>query len=482
MVSKDYIVPLILCGGSGSRLWPASRKSFPKQFLSFCSKGNNSLLQDTVERILELKNIESPILICNEEHRFIVAEQMRNININPKSILLEPFAKNTGPAIILSALKSLEDGKDPILVVLSSDHKINNNSKFITALNEGIKNAKQEKLVTFGVIPQYPETGYGYIKSHTCLNNKEIKGHKILEFVEKPNLKNAKKFLADSRYSWNSGIFIFKASKILNEIKKYKPEVYYQCKESLINNIKDNDFIRINKDSFEKCPNISIDNAVMEKTEDGIIIPLDVGWSDIGHWKAIWENSQKDKNGNVSKGKTLIQDSKNCYFRSENRLIVGTGLKDLIVVETNDAILISNINKTQEIKNIVHKLNTDYKDEATKHKKIFRPWGHYISIIEDITWQVKLLNIKVKEKISLQLHNHRSEHWIVIKGIAKVEIDENILILKENQSTYIPMGAKHRLTNLGDSPLILIEVQSGSYIGEDDIIRFVDKYGRAELN
>ena len=476
-MSKNILIPVILCGGTGSRLWPLSRRSFPKQFISILDS-KDSLLQSTEKRILGIKNIKNPILICNEEHRFIVADQMKEININPKAIILEPFGKNTAPAITIAALKALEEDEEAILIILSSDHSIKNNDKFLEVINLGKEFANKGDLVTFGIVPSFPSTGYGYIKSEREFNIKQIEGLPISEFIEKPDIKLAEEFVKDKKYTWNSGIFMFKAKKILEEINKYQPKIYSSCKKALDKSIKDLDFERLDLNEFKKCPNISIDLAVMEKTSIGTVLPLNAGWNDIGSWKAVWDDSPKDFDGNYSKGKVLIKNSKNSYFRSEERLIVGLGLEDLIVIETRDAILIANKNQDQEVKNIVTDLKNNNISEGLSHKKVFRPWGNYTSLVEDKRWQVKQIQVNPGGKLSLQYHHHRAEHWIVVKGTADVEINGENQILSENQSVYIPIGAKHRLSNTGKIPLTLIEVQSGSYLGEDDIIRLNDVYGR----
>ena len=479
-MSVNSIVPLILCGGSGTRLWPLSRESYPKQFLSIKKKDELSLLQKTVLRILSLKNLKTPILVCNEEHRFIVAEQMREINIEDFIILLEPFGRNTAPAITLAALKSLELEEDPTLLVLSSDHEIDDTANFLNVVNMGLKFSAQNKLVTFGVVPTTPEIGYGYIKSKEPFGN-NLDGFEIESFIEKPDLETAKKLVNDNRFTWNSGIFMFKSKEIIKEINQFSPEILLSCKEAIKKSIFDLDFQRIDKVSFRKCEDISFDIAVMEKTSRGIVIPLNAGWSDLGSWEAVWETSKKDLQGNYIEGKVILEGTKNSYFRSEDSLIVGIDLNNVIVVETRDAILISDKNSSQKVKNIVNSLKKSKTPEAKSHTKVFRPWGHYLSVVEgnDNRWQVKLIQVKPGEKLSLQMHHHRSEHWIVVTGTAKVEVDNKIDILSENQSIYIPLGAKHRLTNPGKIPLIIIEVQSGSYVGEDDIIRFEDIYGRS---
>jgi len=478
-MTANTLVPLILCGGSGSRLWPLSRKSFPKQFLSIKKNDKFSLLQKTILRILSLKNLKTPILVCNEEHRFIVAEQMRELNIEDFIILLEPFGRNTAPAITLAALKSLELEEDPNLLVLSSDHEIDDTEKFLEVVNIGLKFSEQNKLVTFGVVPTSPEIGYGYIKSKEPFNN-NLDGFEIECFVEKPNLETAKKFIKDNRFTWNSGIFMFKSNEFIKEIKQFCPDLLRTCKEAIKKSIYDLDFQRLDKDSFRKCEDISIDVAVMEKTSRGIVIPINTGWSDLGSWESVWETSEKDLQGNYKEGNVILEGTKNSYLRSEDRLIVGIDLNNLIIVETRDAILISDKKSSQKVKNIVNYLKKSKIPEALIHTKVYRPWGNYLSVVESNRWQVKLIQVKPGEKLSLQMHHHRSEHWVVVSGTAKVEIDNKVEILSENQSVYIPLGAKHRLSNPGKISLSLIEVQSGAYVGEDDIVRFEDIYGRSK--
>ena len=467
-----------MCGGIGTRLWPLSRKSFPKQFLSISSLNKKSLLQNTQKRLEGIDNLKEPILICNKDHRFVVAEQMREIDINPNSILLEPFGRNTAPAILLAALKSLEIEDNPHLLILSADHQIHNDKKFRDLIEIGISYSEKDKLVTFGVIPRSPAIGYGYIKSEKPFNLQNIEGINISKFIEKPNLETAKELIKDKSYTWNSGIFLFKAKTIINEIKHLNLEIYEACRKTFENSIMDLDFQRLDEKSFEFCPNISIDIAVMEKTNKGIVLPLDAQWSDIGSWKSVWENSRKDINGNVEKGNTLTQNTENCYLHSENKLLVTLGIKDLVIINTDDATLVADKNQSENIKDIVSELQIRNIKEADLHKKGFRPWGFYISILEDKRWQVKIIHVNPGAKLSLQMHHHRAEHWVVVKGTAQVEIDGKKQILRENESTYIPLGSKHRLSNLGKIPLELIEVQSGSYVDEDDIVRFEDLYGR----
>ena len=477
-IKDSILVPVILCGGSGSRLWPLSRESYPKQFISLNSNKNDSLLQKTLLRINELNNLSSPIFVCNEEHRFIVAEQIREIAIENFSILLEPIGRNTAPAITVAALKALENHSDPLLLVLASDHEIKNNQTFVNALHAGINYASEDQLVTFGIIPNSPETGYGYIKAANQLSIDNFKGEKIEAFLEKPDIDKAKELIKDKRFSWNSGMFMFRAKTLLNEISKFSPETLKYCEKSLNSSAKDLDFERLNKADFQNCPNLSLDVCVMERTKKGIVIPLNCGWNDIGSWKAVWENSKKDNNRNHIHGKVIAEKTRNSYLRSESRLLVGIGLDNLIVVETNDAILIADKDQSQHVKNIVQKLKDKEIIEGQIHSKVHRPWGFYQSIINDSRWQLKLINVKPGEQLSLQMHHHRAEHWVVVTGTAKVELDEKIKILYENESIYIPLGSKHRLSNPGKINLTLIEVQSGSYVGEDDIVRFEDKYGR----
>ena len=480
-MSFNSIIPIILCGGSGTRLWPLSRKSYPKQFLSITNK-NKSLLQSTHERINKLEGLKDPILICNEQHRFLVAEQMREIEINPNIILLEPFGRNTAPAVTLAALKALKVEEDPTLLILSSDHVINKEEQFIKVIISSLKYSNEGRLVTFGIIPTSPETGYGYIKSKEPLKENPIEGSPIESFIEKPDLSTAKELIKDKRYSWNSGIFLFKAKTILSEINKFAPDVLKYCEQSLKENLYDLDFQRLNKNSFFKCPNISLDIAVMEKTNKGTVLPLSAGWTDIGSWDAVWKISEKDENGNFVKGNVISKNSKNSYLRSEKRLLATIGIQDLIIVETSDVILVAKMEESQDVKSIVNFLTEKNIPEGQEHKKIYRPWGFYESIAEDNRWQVKLITVNPGAKLSLQKHHHRSEHWIVVSGTAKVEINEKESTLFENESSYIPAGSKHRLSNPGKIPLTIIEVQSGSYLGEDDIQRYEDNYGRINKN
>ena len=474
------ILPIILCGGSGSRLWPLSRESFPKQYLSINSNDGKTFLQKTQERLNGLDNVEDPIIICNESHRFIVAEQLRAINISPKKIILEPFGRNTAPAIAISSILALEDYEDINLLILSADHEIKNVERFLEVIKKGIEYSENNNLVTFGIAPTRPETGYGYIEGEEPYKKDYLKGSKIKRFIEKPDLQTAKNLIKSKSFTWNSGIFLFKAKVILNELHKFAPDILNCCKKSLEKKTIDLDFYRIDRTHFKKCPNVSIDYAVMEKTQKGIVLTMDVFWSDVGNWKSVWETAEKDKNGNAIKGKVVIKKTKNCLIRAEDRLVVGIGLKDLFIIETSDVLLVSNKENSHEVKEIVKNLKKNGITEGREHKKMYRPWGFYISVLEESKWKVKVIQVKPGEQLSLQRHHHRSEHWIVVKGTAKIEVDNKDKILKENESCYIPLGSKHRLTNPGKIPLKIIEVQSGSYVGEDDIERFEDNYGRIE--
>lgn len=472
------ILPVILCGGSGTRLWPLSRRSFPKQFLNLNFTNDYSLLQRTHQRIRKIENIQDPILICNEEHRFIVAEQMRKLKVKPSSIILEPFGRNTAPAITIAAIKALEIYEDPNLLILSSDHQIDNEEKFSVVIEKALEYSERNSLVTFGILPTSPEVGYGYIKSETNLDYKQITGSKIECFIEKPDKSTAEIFIRDNRFTWNSGIFMFKASLILEELNKFSKDLVKNCYASLDKKLFDMDFQRLDRDSFGACPNVSIDIAVMEKTKNAYVLPLNAGWSDVGSWDSVWKISKKDPNGNVIDGHVIEKNNINSYISSNNKLIAAIGLNNIIVVETRDAILVANKDQSQYVKNIVETMKGKNISQGVEHQKCYRPWGTYESLIKENKWQVKLIEVKPGEKLSLQKHKFRSEHWVVVSGVAKVEIDREIMILNENESSYIPLGSKHRLSNPGNGILKIIEIQSGSYLGEDDIERFQDNYGR----
>jgi len=465
------IVPVILSGGSGTRLWPLSRKVHPKQFIDLVN--DTTLFQDTILRLP--KDIADPLIICNEEHRFLAAEQLRQIDKKSNGIILEPIGRNTAPAIALAALKFINNGKDPLLLVLSADHLIKNIDAFHQSIKTAEELAEKNKLVTFGIVPNKAETGYGYIKADI---DNTTNYYNIQSFVEKPNQEDAQKYLDSGNYLWNSGMFMFKASIYLEELEKFEPEILASCKKSCQTEYKDKDFIRLNKDEFYKCPEQSVDYAVMEHTEDGVVVPLDANWSDIGSWDALWDAKNKDKNGNVIKGDVILDGAKNTYAYSSNRLVSVIGTSDLVIVDTQDALLVADRKYSQNIKNIVNQLKKSGRSEADNHRKVFRPWGYYNSIDADDGFQVKRILVNPGAKLSLQKHGHRAEHWVVVKGIAKVTCGDKTFSLEENQSTYIPKGEVHRLENTEEIDLEIIEIQTGDYLGEDDIIRLEDDYQR----
>ena len=467
------IIPVILSGGSGTRLWPLSRKLHPKQFIELM--GKTTLFQEAVLRLPE--SIESPLIICNEEHRFLAAEQLREINKEPKNIILEPVGRNTAPAIALAALKSIKESEDAILLVLSADHLIQDMDKFHQAIALATKQAEQNKLVTFGIAPNKIETGYGYIKANISKNKNY---YDIDEFVEKPDYKTAKKYVDSGGYFWNSGMFMFKASVYLSELEKYEPEILSACQKSCQTEFYDLDFIRLNEQEFLKCPSQSIDYAVMEKTKNASMVILDANWSDVGSWTALWDSQVKDNDDNLVVGDVILDKVSDTYVHStSNRLVSVIGLSDLIVVDTQDAVLVTNKEHAQDVKNIVEKIKKSGRLESDQHRKIFRPWGYYDSIDRGEGFQVKRILVNPGQKLSLQKHNHRSEHWVVVKGKAQVTCGEKTFQLIENQSTYVSLGKVHRLENIEDTPLEIIEIQTGSYLGEDDIIRIDDDYERA---
>ena len=465
------IIPIILAGGSGTRLWPLSRKIHPKQFISLVNE--TSLFQDTLTRLP--KEALDPIVICNEDHRFLVAEQAREINVTLNSIILEPIGRNTAPAIALAAIKVLNDFENPILIVLAADHKIENKSAFHDAIKIAHKLAENNKLVTFGIIPKSAETGYGYIEIE---KKDKAEYFDIKSFVEKPNQKNAINFLNSGNYLWNSGMFMFNASIYLSELNKFEPEILTSCKKSLSNEFKDLEFIRIDKKEFCKSPNQSIDYAVMEKTNKAKVVPLDAGWSDVGSWDALMDSKIKDSLGNVVEGDVTLDQVKNSYLYSTSRLVAASNIADLIVIDTQDALLVTTRDNSLSIKNIVKKLKKNKRTEIENHRKVYKPWGYYDSIDTGPNFQVKRILVNPGAKLSLQKHLHRAEHWVVVSGVAKITCGKKIYNLEKNQSTYIPKGEIHRLENIESYPLEIIEVQTGNYLGEDDIIRLKDDYQR----
>ncbi len=487
------LVPVILCGGTGTRLWPLSRASYPKQYWPLAGESEESLLQQTMVRLQGLEQLAPPLLIGNEDHRFIIAEQMRQIGVEPAGILLEPMGRNTAPAVAVAALNATARGDDPLLLILAADHVILQPAQFRAAINAGIPAAQAGQLVAFGIVPTAPETGYGYIEAQasltssgrTSMSEQNPKGSHpgpvpIARFVEKPDRTAAEEFLACGRFTWNSGMFLFRASSILAEMERLCPEVVSFCRSALERDTADLEFLRLEREAFANCPNVAIDVAVMEKTDRGVVLPLDAGWSDVGSWSALWETSNQDNNGNVLRGRVISKDSKNCYLRSEHRLVVGLGVENLVVVETDDVVLVAHRDRAQDIKGIVTRLELEGASESRAHRRIYRPWGYYDGVVEGERWQVKKIQVKPGASLSLQMHHHRAEHWIVVKGTAVVEKDGQQELVGENQSTYIPLGSRHRLSNPGKIPVELIEVQSGPYLGEDDIVRFEDRYGRSD--
>ena len=465
------IVPVILSGGSGTRLWPLSRKLHPKQFINLVNE--TTLFQDTILRLPE--DVAEPLIICNKEHRFLAAEQLREIGKKTKGIILEPEGRNTAPAVALAALQFINKGEDPILLVLSADHLIKNIEAFHQSITIASELAENNKLITFGVVPDKAETGYGYIEAN--INNTDDY-YSIKSFTEKPSQKNAKKYLDSVNYLWNSGMFMFKASVYLSELEKFEPEILSACKKSCTTENIDSDFIRIDNDAFHQCPNESIDYAVMEHTKNGVVVPLDVNWSDVGSWSSLWDIKTKDNNDNVSEGDVFLEDVKNTYTYSSNRLVSIIGVSILVIVDTQDALLVANKQQTHNIKKIVARLNNDKRSEVDNHRKVFRPWGYYDSVNSEEGFQVKRIVVNSGAKLSLQKHKYRAEHWVVVKGVALVTCGDKVFELVENQSTYIPQGSIHRLENHQDTPLEIIEIQTGNYLGEDDIIRLVDDYQR----
>lgn len=466
------LIPTILSGGVGSRLWPVSREGRPKQFLPL--GGTLSMLQETSQRVADLE-AAAPIIVCNDEHRFLVAEQLREIDITPAALILEPSGRNTAPAIALAAMRALAIDPEAVLLVLPADHHIGNTKAFTDAVAAALPIAVSGRLVTFGVVPTSPETGYGYIRCGEAIADGISE---LAEFVEKPDLATAESYLADGNFLWNSGMFLLRADSFLQALAAHAPAISEACQKAMAGAEQDMDFLRPERDAFLACPSDSIDYAVMEHTDVGAVVSLDCGWSDIGAWSALWEVGNADDDGNVIEGDVLATDTRNSYLRSETRLVTTTGVDNLVVVETADAVLVADRDRVQGVKDIVTALKTAGRTEATVHQRVFRPWGSYESLIVGDRFQVKRIVVNPGQKLSLQMHHHRAEHWIVVQGTAEITNGEDVFVLKEDQSTYIPLGTKHRLVNPGKIPLELIEVQSGSYLGEDDIVRFDDVYGR----
>jgi len=471
------LTPVILSGGAGTRLWPLSRELYPKQLLALT--GVRTLLQQTVLR-LEGLACAAPVIVCNEAHRFLVAEQVRQLRVTPRATILEPFGRNTAPAIALAAHAALKgigadaNAVDPVLLVLPADHVIRDVPAFQRAVRAAVGAAESGKLVTFGVVANAPETGYGYIQRGAATDG----AFRIVRFVEKPNSQSATEFVSSGDYYWNSGMFVFRARRYLQELTRFAPEMARICEAAFRNAKGDLDFTRIDPAAFEPCPSDSIDYAVMEKTTDAVVVPLAAGWSDVGSWASLHEASEADAHGNVSHGDVVTEDSEGCYLYAESRLVAAVGLRDHVVVETKDAVLVAPKSRVQDVKKLVLQLKERGRYEHSLHREVFRPWGSYDSIENGPRFQVKRLKIKPGAALSLQMHHHRAEHWVVVAGTARITRGEEVFLLEENQSTYIPIGAKHRIENPGMIALEIIEVQSGSYLGEDDIVRFEDVYGR----
>ena len=469
------ITPVIMAGGSGTRLWPLSRQLNPKQFLKLF--GERTMLQETMER-LHGSPCSSPIVVCHEEHRFLAGEQMLEIGIKEFSIILEPCPRNTAPAIALAAIHALANEENAMLLVLPADHVIADEGAFRKAVMDALPGAQDGRLVTFGTVPERPETGYGYIE-----RGKEHEGgssiYKVASFREKPDEETARAYIDSGVYYWNSGMFLFQAKTYLEELQRHASKVYEACTKAMQRTEKDLDFIRIENEAFELSPSISIDYAVMEKTDLASVVPLDAGWSDIGSWSALWEACEQNEENNFILGDVKTIDTENCLVRAENKLVATIGVKDLVVVETKDAVLVAHRDHVQKVKDLVEDIKQNGRHEHLNQREVFRPWGSYDSLETGERFQVKRIIVKPGARTSLQMHHHRAEHWIVVKGSAKVTIDGETVFLTENESTYIPVGKAHSLENPGKIPLELIEVQSGSYLGEDDIVRFEDRYGRA---
>ena len=464
------MIPVILSGGSGTRLWPLSREAYPKQLLALV--GEESLLQATWRRVAPLASLP-PIVIANEEHRFMVAEQLREVGCQSATILLESVGRNTAPAIAIAALEAMRSGTDPLLLVLPSDHVISNEQAFQEAVNRAQSAAKDGALVTFGIVPNHAATGYGYIRATPGDGIQKVE-----LFVEKPDTHTAASYIATGRYYWNSGMFLFRASRFLTELERHAPTILYSCRQALSAARRDEDFVRLEKTAFEACPSDSIDYAVMEKTDAAAVLGIDVGWSDVGSWSTLWEISSRDESGNACHGNVVQQNCENTLAWGQDRLVALLGLKDAVVVDTSDALLVAHKDHVQDIKKIVSQLKIDGHQESLRHRKVHRPWGFFDTVDFGEHFQVKRITVKPGAALSLQMHHHRAEHWVVVSGTARVTRGDEIILLSKNQSTYIPLGIKHRLENPGHIPLQIIEVQSGDYLGEDDIVRFDDHYGR----
>jgi mannose-1-phosphate guanylyltransferase / mannose-6-phosphate isomerase len=470
------IHPVILSGGSGTRLWPMSRTQYPKQLLTLL--GRDSLLQQTVRRVCESEDFAPPVLVANEEHRFIIAEQLREMSVTPRALLLEPVGRNTAPAACIAALALTATEPDPLMLLMPSDHAIGDADSFVAAVRRAAAAARTGALVSFGITPERAETGYGYIRRGGRLDG--VEGvFAVAEFIEKPGPEQAEEYVSSGQHSWNSGIFLFPARLFIDELERLRPDIVAVCREAFATAGRDSDFIRLGKESFATCPADSIDYAVMEHTRRAAVVPVSMGWSDIGSWDALWEMAAKDQQGNSITGNVIAEDARNCYLRSEAGLVAAIGIEDLVVVATDDAVMVAPRNRTQEIKKLVARLVKDRRGEADSLPTVHRPWGSFTSLHNGHRVQVKHILVKPGGKLSLQMHHHRAEHWVVVQGTAKIRRGDDEIMLSEDKSTYIPIGTAHRLENPGKIPLHLIEVQSGSYLGEDDIVRLEDSYGRS---
>jgi mannose-1-phosphate guanylyltransferase/mannose-6-phosphate isomerase len=468
----EPLIPVILSGGAGTRLWPLSREMFPKQLLALA--GKRTMLQETAARLAGIAGVTAPIIVCNEAHRFTVAEQIRELGAEASGILLEPVGRNTAPAVALAALHAMKQGADAILIVVPADHVIREARAFQQAAAVATGIAKNGKLVTFGIVAHAPETGYGYIRR----GEGEGPAYPVAQFIEKPSLDVALQFVASRDYYWNSGMFVFKASRYLDELARFAPDILEASKAAYESAKADLDFVRIDKAAFEKCRADSIDYAVMEKTRDAVVLPLDAGWSDVGSWASLFDALPADEEGNVLQGDVLVHDTHDCYVHSTSRLVTAVGMDDHVIVETKDAVLVAPKERVQDVKELVAKMKKSGRSESSLHREVFRPWGSYDSLDSGERFQVKRLSVKPGGVLSLQMHHHRAEHWIVVKGTARITCGEKTFLLSENQSTFIPIGTTHRIENPGKVALHIVEVQSGSYLGEDDIVRFEDSYGR----
>ena len=470
------IFPIVLCGGAGSRLWPMSRQLLPKQFLPLVSE--RTMLQETVERLRGLGGAEPPTVVSNNEHRFLVAEQLRAIGAPPRLQILEPLGRNTAPAVAVAALALERIDPDGVMLVLPADHLIRDVETFHVAVLRAAAAARAGFLVTFGIRPDQPATGYGYIEGGEPIEDHDSV-FRVARFVEKPDLATARKFVERGTFAWNSGMFVFSARRYLEELGRHAPAMLAACRAAWEKAATDLDFVRLDEAAFAACPADSIDYAVMEKTDSAAVVPVDIGWSDVGSWATLWEIGEKDARGNVLRGDVQLQGSENCYIRAEKRMVSVLGLSDMVVIETDDAVLVASKDEAQKVKDIVGRLDAAKRTEHVSHRRVYRPWGYYESIDAGDRFQVKRLMVKPGAALSLQMHHHRAEHWVVVSGTAKVTRGDEVKLLAENESTYIPIGVKHRLENPGKVELHLIEVQSGGYLGEDDIVRFEDVYRRA---